>query len=254
MAYLHEQSENMADFSGLGWTGYKCCGIGPLRRCVGTAGHEVITRGALGTGVIPFTVAGRPLSRALSSVDQNLIITANVDVDFGSNCQGLTSAFTPSEQAKHALRAYQWTSTPTALSDIRTEFYSQHRGIISEPNPAEKMRRIGRLLHLIQDAYSPAHSDRDSARSWCVRYVRNYGTATRFLYPREHNVPSDNRDLVATASSAAAVRQATDVSRRYLQIVCKLLHGTTAPDPVAVVEGTTELTRFVAEVFRQCTP
>ena len=162
MAYLTESPDHVSNLSGLGWTGYKCCGIGPLRRCIGTAGHEVLTRGALGTGIISFTVAGRPLSRTLSAAEQNWIITANVDVDFGSNCQALTQSFTPAEQKKHSLRAYQWTSTADALRDIRAEFFNQHRGIMAERNPDEQMRRIGRILHLIQDSFSPAHTDRNA--------------------------------------------------------------------------------------------
>jgi hypothetical protein len=251
VAYLTEYPTQAPGLAGLGWTGRKCCTrLGP---CIGTAGHEVITRDALGSGTIWFTGGGRRVPRTLTPAEQRLIIDANVDVDFGSNCQALTQSFTPSEQKVHSLRAYQWTSTPDALREIRAEFHSQHRGIMAERDPAERMRRIGRLLHLIQDPFSPAHTERDPSR-WCVTYVRNLGVATRFLYPREHKVPSDDRDLVASTAPVvrAARRRATEATQRYLVIVFKLLHGATTPDPVATREGTAELARFADEVFRLC--
>lgn len=247
MSYFTDAQNGSAPLAGLGWTGRKCCTrLGP---CLGSAGHEVITRAALGSGTIPFTVGTRHLTLTLSPAEQNLIVEANVDVDFGSSCQALTQSFAPAEQRKHALRATHGQTTADALRDILTEFFSQHRGILRERVPAERLRRIGRLLHLLQDSFSPAHTDRDPGTAWCVRYVRNFG---RGRAPREHGKPSDDRDLVTHGPSASARRQATVASQQYLQIIAKALHGVTAGDPTATTEAETEVRRFAAAVFRLC--
>lgn len=247
MAYLTDASPMSPGLAGLGWTGRKCCTArGP---CIGTAGHEVITRAALGSGTIPFTVGSRSLTLTLSPAEQSLIIQANVDVDFGSNCQALPGSFTPAEQRKHALRATYFQSTADALRDIRSEFLGQHGAMLAERVQANRLRRLGSVLHLIQDSFSPAHTDRDPSAGWCVRYVRNFGWG---LAPREHGKPSDDRDLVTHSPSATARAQAVAASRQYLQIAAKALHGLTAPDPVAVAEARAEVSRFATDRFRIC--
>jgi hypothetical protein len=225
-----------------------------LGRLIGSAGHEVITRAAIGGGTISFSVGGRPMSATLSATDIADIILGNRSVDLGAHDaddsgRGITTSFNPSEQRRHALRATLTQPQPAARADIVSEFGRAHGAIIGERDPRRRMRRIGVALHLIQDAFSPAHVERDPSRGWCMRYIRNFGRGSS---PAEHSTPSDPRDSVTAAASAAARAQATAASQRYLQIVFKALRGALGPDPLAAGEAARELAAFASDVFRPC--
>lgn len=250
MGYFHESPYMSSPGGGLGWS----CEFRVRGQLLGNAGHEVITRAAIGSGTIAFTVGGVPASHTLSSTDIADIILGNRSVDLGTHDAddsgaGVTAVFNPSEQRRHALRATYFQSQTAARADIVSEFARAHGAILGERDPRRAMRRLGVALHLVQDSFSPAHIERNPSRGWCVNYIRNYGTG---LSPREHGKPSDDRDSVGAAASAAARARATAASQRYLQIVFKALRGARAPDPVAAAEAARELAAFAADVFRPC--
>lgn len=250
MAYLNEPPHTDLGHCGdYGWnTEYRKLGIR-----IAAPGHEVITRAAIGSGAISFTVAGRPVSVTLSPTDIADIILGNRSVDLGltdsdDSGAGLTLILTPSQQRRHALRSTLTQPQAAALTDIRAEFGRAHAAILRERDPRRRMRLIGVVLHLIQDSFSPAHTDRDPG-SQCIRYVRNYGRGSA---PTEHGTPGDPRDDITASAGAAARAMATSSSRRYLQIVMKALRGVLLPDPVAAAEAGREASVFAASTFRGC--
>ncbi len=250
MAYFHESPTLAPQLGDYGWS----CQIrrGPLR--IGAEGHEIITRDAIGSGVIGFTVGGSPMSRPLSATDIADIVLGVRSVDLGVNDAddsgaGVTAAFNFSEQKRHSLRRDLSQPFTAALADIRAEFFRAHAAVLAERDPRRRMRLIGVVLHLIQDSFSPAHTERNPASGWCLSYIRNFG---RGRAPREHGTPTDSRDSITAAGSTAARTQATAASRRYLQIVLKALRGVLAPDPIAAAEAAGEVGAFVADVFRRC--
>lgn len=221
---------------------------------IGAEGHEVITRDAIGpTRTIAFTVSGAPTSHTLTPTDVADILLGNRSVDLGTHDAddsgaGVRSVMSPAEQRRHSLRATRFQAMPAALTDIRTEFSRLHSAILAERDPRRRMRLIGVTLHLIQDSYSPAHTDRNFTSNACIRYVRNYGVPLPTdPAGREHGVPSDDRDSITHAPSATARAQATDKSRRYLQIILKALRGGPAG-----IEASMEIGNFMLEVFRAC--
>src|SRR5438132_638161 len=75
------------------------------------------------------------------------------------------------DQKQHALRRNPSQNWRDALREIVVHLRSLHSGILADPNPRSRLRRIGAALHLIQDSYCPAHTDRSAAR--CIQYIRN---------------------------------------------------------------------------------
>jgi len=228
--------------------------VGASTRTVGDEGHEVLTRDAVGpTRVISFTVGGVPTSHTLTATDLADIILGNRSVDLGTNDAddsgaGIPAATQAAEQRRHALRTTEAQATAAALGDIRSEFARVHALILREPNPRRRLRLIGVNLHLIQDSYSPAHSERDFARGGCYLRVRHYGARIPGTGgPHEHEFPADSRDSVTAPAARTARAHATDKSRRYLQIVLKALRGGPAG-----LEAAAELTPFIVDVFRPC--
>jgi len=211
-------------------------------------GHEVITRNAIGPSrEIQFTVAGRPMKNTLSPADVDAILAGNRSVDLGWMGTGVLFSLNKEEQRRHSLRRELNQPIPAALADIISSLRAQHLGILAEPNAMEKMRRVGMATHLIQDSFSPAHTERRPGSGWCISYFRNFG---RGRAPREHGTPSDPRDEIARSGIEAG--QATTATRRYLQIVSKAIFGHVRPDPAAVSEAASEFDRFVAEILRLC--
>lgn len=240
-----------------------------------TEGHEILTRNAFrpvdarGVSRISFAIGTMPASRDLTPAEQNEIIEGNRDTDiqyarFARAVAPLigpipafapvaASTFGPAEQKHHALRHDYNQPQPAAVADIIADLQAQHRGILAEPNPRGKLRRIGRALHLIQDSFSPAHiRRRGSGAGWCIDYIRHYGRGEIPLFgsEREHRVPADGRDSVARHPGEAA--QATNASARYLKIVFKAIYGRSRPDPAATWEAAAEFARFIAELLRRC--
>jgi hypothetical protein len=252
MGYTRELSDGTqldfirgnAQLGGLGWT---------VKYLGAPEGHERITRNAIGRVLtISFTVGGSPRSRVLTPAEVVEILRGNTDTDLlyfrrGQYARGAAVTFLPSDQKHHALRGTYFQPQPSAFADIVRELRAQHAGILVEPNRTRQLYKIGHATHLIQDSFSPAHTQRVSP-TWCVRYIRNYGVNLRRT--DEHQVPKDPRDEVARSAAAAA--QAEHATRLYLQIVFKAIYGKTRPDPVASREAAAELNSFIATHFRTC--
>jgi len=246
MAYLRERPDGTRTIMPLGITR-----LGDLSWSVKTplspAGHEAITRAAIGGGTITFPVGGKPTTRVLTPAEQATIIAGNRSVDLGWAGTGVLFAFNKGEQKRHALRREYGQPLAAALADIIASLRAQHSAILTEPDPTKQLHRIGQAMHLVQDSFSPAHTDRRPGSGWCIAYVRNYG---RGRAPTEHGVPSDDRDQVARSRGEAS--QATAASRRYLSLLFKALYGRVKPDPTATAEAAAEFARFVSDLFRSC--
>jgi hypothetical protein len=157
------------------------------------------------------------------------------------------------DQKRHALRRNPGQNWRDALREIVLDLRNQHNGILAEANARFRLRRIGAALHLIQDSYCPAHTDRSA--SLCIQYVRNYGGNDSPLWQRagpgrEHNFPTDPRDRIDAQPALAG--RATAASREYLQIVFKILYGRSVADASAVQEANAELEQFVLRHFSPC--
>lgn len=236
---LHGYPFGNAYFGNYGWS---------VRTPLSDPGHEVITLNAMGPSrTISFTVGGRPMSRVLAPNEVDAIIAGNRSVDLGWMGTGVVFSLAEKEQRRHSLRKNFGQPIPDALADIVNSLRAQHAGILAETNPLERCRKIGMASHLVQDSFSPAHTERDAGAAWCIRYIRNFG---RGRAPREHGTPSDDRDKVRLSASAAS--QAEDATRRYFQIVWKAVYGRTKPDPTAVSEAAAEFNRFISSILRLC--
>lgn len=221
-----------------------------VRTPLSAEGHEAITRNAIGPArTITFTVAGRPMTRVLSPVEQAEIIAGNRSVDLGWMGTGVLFSFNKAEQKRHALRRELSQPQAAALADIVASLSAQHAGILAERDPMRRLHKVGQALHLVQDSFSPAHTLRRPGAGWCISYIRNFGRGSA---PTEHGVPRDGRDEIARSRAEAA--QAVSASRRYLEIVFKAIYGRTRPDPVAAAEAAREVSLFIASSLRGCVP
>lgn len=217
---------------------------------VSTSGHETLTLRALGRpAVVRFAAGGSGRSVTLTPKQVKVIIAGNRSVDLGWMGTGTVFAFNQGEQKRHALRKNYGQPQAAALADIVRELSGQHRGILAESNPLDRLRRIGKALHLVQDAYSPAHIERNPGRGWCVRYIRNFG---RGRAPREHGKPSDPRDTLAHGASAAAAARAVAASREYLSIVFKALWARRGRNTAAAREADREFATFLRRHLTAC--
>jgi len=211
-------------------------------------GHEVITLKAIGPArQIDFLVSGVPMKSTLSPAEVNTLVAGNRSVDLGWMGTGLLFSLNKDEQRRHALRREYGQALPAALRDIISSLSAQHRAVLAEPNPMERMRRIGMATHLVQDSFSPAHTERQRGSGWCISYIRNFGKGTS---PREHGIPRDSRDYIAESGMEAD--QAVVATRKYLEIAVKAIYGKVRPSPAAVSEAASEFDRFAADVLRLC--
>ena len=157
------------------------------------------------------------------------------------------------DQKRHALRRNPGQNWRDALRDIVLDLRNQHNAILADANPRSRLRRIGGALHLIQDSYCPAHTDRSA--SLCIQYIRNYGGYDSPLWQRagpgrEHNFPADPRDRIDAHPAEAG--RATAASREYLQIVFKMLYGRSVAAAPAIQEANAEFEQFVQRHFQPC--
>lgn len=128
------------------------------------------------------------------------------------------------QQRRHALRATLCQPLRAALADTRGHLAGLHgRALAAGPRPPG-FALAGEALHLIQDAYSPAHVERTRGAGGRhpILYIRAYGLTTSG--PREHQFPFDPRDLVAGVLGGALKpwsRVAVDASREYLLLLLR---------------------------------
>lgn len=198
------------------------------------------------------TLRARPYLPLLPVVGPTLS-TAAAAYSAGQAAAHVVHSVREEDQKRHALRRNPGQNWRDALREIVLDLRNQHSGILAEANPRSRLRRIGAALHLIQDSYCPAHTERSEAL--CIQYIRNYGGNDSPLWQRagpgrEHNFPTDSRDRIDAHSAEAG--RATAASREYLQIVFKILYGRSAAAAAAVQEANGEFEQFVQRHFRPC--
>lgn len=256
-------------------------------------GHEILTERALGMsspggpGAVTINVRGRPIVTELNAQETRAIVEGNRAVDVAdlaatqrmlqSRPLRIAAAVSPlvaagaaqvmgtqlighvvhsvreAEQKLHSLRRNPGQDWRVALREITAELDSQYRRIVAAGNP---FPLIGAALHLVQDSYCPAHTQRRD-RTGCLMYVRNYGGNDNWIFQRggrdrEHMFPTDARDSVAANPSEA--NAAVAASREFLQIVFKALWGRKRPTPdMAIVnEAYEDFRQFVQRHFAAC--
>jgi hypothetical protein len=253
-------------------------------------GHEILTERAVGAsgpgsrGRLQFLVRGQPVTTDLSPAEVTAIVEGNRAVDVadirymqsllaearkrpyllpivggagvafsaGQTAAHVVHSLQENDQRHHALRRNRAQSWRNALNEIVLDLRAQHRGILAESNDGSRLRKIGAALHLIQDSYCPAHTERSGA---CITYVRNYGPYDTPLWERsgagrEHSFPTDTRDNVHEHPAQAA--GAVAASSQYLGIVFKVLYGRARSDVAAIVEANREFETFVQQHFTAC--
>ena len=177
-------------------------------------GHEILTERAVGAsgpgsrGRLQFLVRGQPVNTDVSPAEVSAIVEGNRAVDVadirymqsliaearkrpyllpivggagvafsaGQTAGHVVHSLQENDQRHHALRRNRAQNWRDALNEIVLDLRAQHRGILAESDSGRRLRKIGAALHLIQDSYCPAHTERSGA---CIAYVRNYGPTTR---------------------------------------------------------------------------
>jgi hypothetical protein len=147
------------------------------------------------------------------------------------------------EQKRHALRGSPCQLTRSALVDIRSHLLMLHRRIVAAGGGRDSWLYAGEALHLIQDSYSPAHTERALGSLNPIIYIRSYRHGV-FVGPTEHIYPVDYRDYVKFPSSKPWVARALTVSKEYLNLVKSQLAGGIAP-----ALGRADLIRFMNRHF-----
>jgi hypothetical protein len=153
---------------------------------------------------------------------------------------GLTNHFKAGEQRRHALRREVCQPLHTALREIRGYLAMLHGralGAIMRRDRQAAFVWIGEALHLIQDSFSPAHTERvlDGATN-PIRYIRYFGLRGK-TYPTEHRVfpAPDPRDIITVSGGrlTTAAVAAIAASRKFLQMMLRHLARPTPPRAAA---------------------
>jgi hypothetical protein len=193
-------------------------------------GHEVLTRrAAAGLG---------------AGVDLPALLRGVARVDAGKSLlhlpRALLDALRPNQQRRHVLRAQLCQPVRAALSQARNHLIRRHAlALGAGPRPVA-FEWIGEALHLIQDSYSAAHTERalgaDQRGPHPIRYIRFFGMTRRFppqftAAPREHAFPADPRDQITdpVGRLRPEARLAIAASRDYLQMMLRHLASPRAP-------------------------
>jgi len=134
------------------------------------------------------------------------------------------------EQRRHALRGRLCQEVGAALQDVRghlTKLYKKALATSGTP----QFGLIGEALHLIQDSYSPAHTEREQffglTRPGAIVYIRVWHP-TSPGYPTEHGWPADLRDRLHLQSSSG--KAASTATRDFLQMVVGHIAKPGAPE------------------------
>ena len=152
--------------------------IGPVPE-----GHQNLTRQAAMT-------AGGFTSREIAAM-----VAIHKSVDQPSK------SLVPAEQKRHFLRRSVCQRVQDAHSEALNHLRSLHARALAEPDRLTKFDSIGEALHLIQDSFSNAHTERrwgGKGGRHRIVFIRFFGVAGH-PFPIEHRVvpPPDPRDLVS---------------------------------------------------------
>ena len=196
-----------------------------LGRPIIPRGHERLTEDA----ALPLFPAGSPELRAL------LVGVVRVDE--------LARAFIPGDQRRHCLRQELCQEQGPALRDARSHLEGLHLIAISHIPTAFEM--AGEALHLIQDSYSNAHTERTlraAGPPHPIVVIRFFGSMG-CTHPLEHRVfpPPDPRDFITLRGGGLTdfARAGVAASREYLRML--LRHRAGVPLPIV----RTDLTAFM---------
>lgn len=173
--------------------------VPPLSR---EEGHEAITRAAWeGLGLGEDQQAA--LIRGVRAPDVGVI-------DF-------LVAGLPFAQRRHALRGWHGATTGDGVRRMRAFLAECHARALALPDGERRWETFGRLLHCVQDSYSPAHTERDGAR---ILRMKHWGPFDRLRGGAdEHGFPTDARDGAwRDGRLTDAAQAAVDASQRYLEL------------------------------------
>jgi peptidoglycan hydrolase-like protein with peptidoglycan-binding domain len=191
-----------------------------LGRSIIPRGHERLTEDA----ALVFFAPGSPQLRDL------LVGVVRVDE--------LARAFTPGDQRRHCLRQELCQEQAAALRDARSHLEGLHLIAISPIPTAFEM--AGEALHLIQDSYSNAHTERilrTAGPPHPIIFIRFFGSLG-CTHPLEHRVfpPPDPRDFITVRGGGLTdfARAGVAASREYLRLL--LRHRVGVPLPVVRAE------------------
>jgi len=188
-------------------------------------GHEILTRRAMaGLGLRP--------------PDPYHIETGVIRPDRGGRSYwrfpgaalgGLTAAAQPS----HSLRPTPSSTVSAALRLIRARFAGLHLRAMLAPTRKQALEWLGEALHLLQDSYSSAHTERAGGvgriRNIRAFYVR-VGWPPLSRAPHEHNAPSDPRDNIFVGGALRPeARAAIAASRAFLVMALRHLRSPRSP-------------------------
>lgn len=141
------------------------------------------------------------------------------------------------QQRRHCLRGRLCQEVTAALRDIRGHLAKLYRDAMAKPSSPDYLL-LGEALHLIQDSYSPAHTEREQFMGppylGAIIYVRYWHWISPG-YPTEHGYPADVRDTL-DLQTATGVAAAT-ASREFLQVVVNHKKNPGAPDNQARFEA-----------------
>jgi hypothetical protein len=176
-------------------------------------GHEAITRAAW-TGL------------GLNERQQKALIAGVRAPDVGIT--GLLSSPLPFAQPRHALRRWWGTTTQQGVADLRRFVMEQHLRALQLAD-GRRWHAFGRVLHALQDSYSPAHAEREGGRIVRMKHWGPLDPLRRMLdagTDDQHGFPADPRDSAwVDGSLTAAADAASTASREYLELV--VAHGAT---------------------------
>lgn len=183
------------------WSDFTGRGIGVIK------GHERITESALRTTGL--------------TAHRSLLIE-------GVQRPDRAPSLPPAEQKRHALRGFPCQLTRSALADIRSHLLMLHGKVLAAKGGRDTWLFAGEALHLIQDSYSPAHTERALGGANPIIYIRSYRHGL-FIGTTEHLYPVDYRDYTKFPSSKPWVARALSVSTEYLKLVKAQLAGGLGP-------------------------
>jgi hypothetical protein len=145
----------------------------------------------------------------------------------------------PAEQKRHALRRENCQPTRAALDETREHLRELHGRALTAGGGRDTWLWLGEALHLIQDSYSPAHTERMLGDNHPIIYIRSYRHGV-LVGPTEHLYPVDPRDSIRRKETLPWVACAESTSVEYLEMAKRHLARRWTPS-----EARADLVRFM---------
>jgi outer membrane protein OmpA-like peptidoglycan-associated protein len=144
-------------------------------------------------------------------------------------------AFDAPEQQRHTLRRTKCQPVPDALSEARNHLASLHSLALTATDRTAQFELFGEALHLIQDSYSNAHTERRYGGLGGVHpilFIRFFGFQGSCQFPVERRVVPvpDPRDLIkARGTLTDWARESVSASQEYLRMALRHLASPGSP-------------------------